>query len=394
MDRRRIVGQLRVQEIFLSGGRRSWTILWPEGAVHEEADRFLRRYDGEPGTQRTYAYLLVDHLRWLEREALQLKAVRLRDLQRYMGIVGAAVRMPLGEPWRVGKQPYGAATLGTAASVLKGFYLSLGYEQVSAELRRDLDRTRLPSKADRNRSLLGHVSSAMPANPLAPRKGGRRHPKMLPDEGRGRLVRKATTARDRMIVTWLYDGGFRIGELCGLHLADLHLRENAECDQARGAHVHICHRDGNSNQARAKTKHPWELVNGVVHGGLIRRVSPEMVHTYFAYMTSEYPRSAVTGHGMLLVQLAGDHYGQPLSAAGARSMFRRAGLRAGLGRVHPHQARHNFATAVLDASGGNLMIARDAGGWASSATVDQIYGHTDIHDPKFDAALRKVWSQS
>ena len=40
------------------------------------------------------------------------------------------------------------------------------------------------------------------------------------------------------------------------------------------------------------------------------------------------------------------------------------------------------------------MIARDAGGWASSATVDQIYGHTDIHDPKFDAALRKVWSQT
>lgn len=394
MDRRRIVGQLRVQEIFLSGGRRAWTILWPEGAVHEEADRFLRRYDGEPGTQRTYAYLLVDHLRWLEREALQLNAVRLRDLQRYMGIVGAAVRMPLGEPWRVGKQPYGAATLGTAASVLKGFYLGLAHEHAIPELRRDLDRTRLPSKADRNRSLLGHVSSTMPANPLAPRQGGRRHPKMLPDEGRGRLLRKASTARDRMIVTWLYDGGFRIGELCGLHLADLHLREKAECAQARGAHVHICHRDGNANQARAKTKHPWELVNGVVHGGLIRRVSPEMVHTYFAYMTSEYPRSAATGHGMLLVQLAGDHHGQPLSAAGARSMFRRAGLRAGLGRVHPHQARHNFATAVLDASGGNLMIARDAGGWASSATVDQIYGHTDIHDPKFDAALRKVWNQT
>ncbi|NJP33743.1 tyrosine-type recombinase/integrase [Micromonospora thermarum] len=394
MDRRRVIGHLRVQEILLSGGRRSWTILWPEGAVHYEADRFLRRYEGEPGTQRTYAYLLVDHLRWLEREALQLKAVRLRDLQRYMGIVGAEVRMPLGEPWRVGKQPYSATTLGTTASVLKGFYLGLPEEHGNAELRRDLDQVRLPSKADRNRSLLGHVSSTMPANPLAPRTGGRRHPKMLPDEGRGRLLRRATTARDRMIVTWLYDGGFRIGELCGLHLADLHLRENAECAQARSAHVHICHREGNANKARVKTKHPWELVNGVVHGGLIRRVSPEMIHTYFAYMTSEYPRTAATSHGMLLVQLAGDHRGQPLSAAGARSMFRRAGLRAGLGRVHPHQARHNFASAVLDASGGNLMIARDAGGWASSATVDQIYGHTDIHAPQFDAALRKVWSQT
>jgi hypothetical protein len=67
--------------------------------------------------------------------------------------------------------------------------------------------------------------------------------------------------------------------------------------------------------ARTKTKHPWELVNGIVHGGLIRRVSSEMIHTYFTYMTSEYPCAASTGHGMLLVQLAGDDYGQPLSTA-------------------------------------------------------------------------------
>jgi hypothetical protein len=77
-----------------------------------------------------------------------------------------------------------------------------------------------------------------------------------------------------MVVTWLYDGGFRIGEMCGLHL-----RENADCAQARTAHAHICHRDANPNQARAKSKHPWDLVNGVVHGGLIRRVSPAMIHT-------------------------------------------------------------------------------------------------------------------
>lgn len=388
------MGQIRVQEVRLSGGRRSWTILWPEGAVHDEADRCLRRYEGEPGTQRTYAYLLVDHVRWLEREALPLNAVRMRDLERYMGIVGAEVRVPLGEPWRVGKRPYGKATLGPAASVLKAFYLGLGEENRNAELQGELSRVRLPSKADRDRALLGDVSSEMPANPLAPRGGGRRHPKMLPDDGRARLMGKLGSARDRMIVTWLYDGGFRIGELCGLHLADLHLRENAACAQVRAAHVHICHREANANKARAKTKHPWDLVNGIVHGGLIRRVSPAMVHTYFAYMTSEYPRTAATGHGMLLVQLAGDDYGQPLSVPGARSMFRRAGLRAGLGRVHPHQARHNFATAVLDASGGNLVIARDAGGWASTTTVDEIYGHTDIHDPQFQAALHKVWSQT
>lgn len=115
MVRHVVVGDLRVQQIERKGGRRSWTIVWPEGTVHTEADRFLRRHDGS-GTQRTYAYLLVDHLRWLQRECLAFDTVELRDLERYMGIVGAEVAMPLGAPWRVGKRPYGRSALSAAAS--------------------------------------------------------------------------------------------------------------------------------------------------------------------------------------------------------------------------------------------------------------------------------------
>jgi hypothetical protein len=77
-----VIGDLRVQRIDRDGGRRSWTIVWPDGSEHSEADRFLRAHDGS-GTQRTYAYLLVDHLRWLERECLSLDRVGLWDLQRY-----------------------------------------------------------------------------------------------------------------------------------------------------------------------------------------------------------------------------------------------------------------------------------------------------------------------
>ena len=180
MSRNIVVGDLRVQEIRRGNGCRGWTVVWPEGSVYAEADGFLSRYEGS-GTQRTYAYLLVDHLRWLERECLTL------------------------------------ATRG------------------------------------------------------------------------------------------------------------------------------------------------------------------------------EYPRGV--GHGMLLVQLHGADAGQPWSPTAARRMLGRAGSRAGLGMVRPHAFRHSFTTAVLDASGGNLLIARDAGGWASAAMVDEIYGHVDVHDEAFDAALRQVWGQ-
>ncbi|MFF7603510.1 hypothetical protein [Streptomyces mirabilis] len=154
MVRHVLVGDLRVQQIERKDGRRPWTIVWPEGTIHTEADRFLRRHDGS-GAQKTYAYYLVDHLRWLERECLAFGAVQLRDLERYMGLVGAEVRIPLGEPWRGGKCPYGRSALSTAAACLKGFYLDQASLGVNGELGRKLDKSRLPSRADRRRSFLG-----------------------------------------------------------------------------------------------------------------------------------------------------------------------------------------------------------------------------------------------
>ena len=391
MARKVVIGDLRVQELKRKDGRLSWTIVWPEGGVHQEADRFLRRHEGS-GTQRTYAHLLVDHLRWLERECLALATVTLRDLECYMGLLGAEVRKPLGEPWRVGKRPYGTAALATAAACLKGFYRHQAALGINGALGKALDQSRLPTRTDRRRAFLGHTITSMPANPLAPRRGRRRHPKMLPEGARQRLLEVVRAARDRLVVTWLADGGFRIGELCGLHLADLHLRDNAVCGECRSPHVHVCHRPDNPNQARAKTKHQWSVdEDGTVRGGLIKRVSPAMVHTYFDYLTGEYPRGHAR-HGMLLVQLHGDGYGRPWTPTAARRMLARAGSRAGLGKTRPHAFRHGFATAVLDASDGNLVIARDAGGWASTTVVDEIYAHVDVHDPVFDVALRQVWS--
>ncbi|QLH27262.1 tyrosine-type recombinase/integrase [Streptomyces sp. Rer75] len=390
MARRLVLGDLRVQELEHSSGRVSYTILESDGSVRRLADGFLRSCRG--GTDRTYAYLLVDHLRWLEFEGLAVETVSLQDLKRYMGAVGAEFRGPYGRPWRQGKRPYGQSALDTAAACLKGFYLHAGAHGGSRELAEEFSRTRLPSKADRRRHFLGHAIQEMPTNPLRPtRTVRRRHPKMPPEGARGALYEEFHSARDRMMVTWLADGGFRIGEFCGFHIIDLHLREGAACGECRGPHVHICHREVNPNRSRAKTKPEWTIRDGVVTGGAVRRASPAMIHTYFDYMTTEYPRDA--GHGMLMVQLHGKNKGQPWSTAGARQVLNRAGYRLQLGKINPHEFRHLFATNVLDAAEGNTLIARDAGGWASATTVDEIYGHADVHDPKFAAALDRVWEE-
>jgi integrase len=387
---RPVVGKIRVQEISRSDGRRNYTIVLPGGELDRLPDLFLRRRAG--GTDRTYAYLLVDHLRWLEFEGLSPATATFTDLQRYMAAVGAEFHGPFGRPWRPDRPPYRQSTLETLAACLKGFYVFQGSQGVGTELAATLDVRRLPSKADRRRHFLGHVVADMPANPLAPRRVRRRHPKMPPEGARARLVAALAEPRDRLVVTWLADGCFRVGELCGLHLSDMHLREDAGCGECRTAHVHICHREVNPNRARAKIKPEWALEDGMVRGGLIRRASPAMIHSYFEYMMTQYPRDA--GHGMLLVQLHGPAKGEPLSTAGVRGMLRRAGVREELGRVRPHMFRHGFATDVLDASGGNAVIAREAGGWASAATVEEIYGHPDVYDPKFSAALETVWDES
>jgi integrase len=273
---------------------------------------------------------------------------------------------------------------------LKGFYGHQADLGVNAELGKAIDRARLPSRADRRRRFLGHTTTTLPANPLAPHGQRRRHPKMLPDGAKERLLTAVRSARDRLVVSWLSDGGLRIGELCGLHLVDLHLRDDASCGQCRTPHLHVCYRPNNPNRADAKTKHPWRVEDGTVTGGLIKRVSPAMIHTYFDYITTEHPRGR-TDHGMLLVQLHGEQAGQPWAPVAARRMLARASKRADLGVVRPHAFRHSFTSAVLDASGGNLVVARDAGGWASATMVDEVYGHADLHDPVFDAALRTVW---
>jgi hypothetical protein len=94
---RLVIGGYRVQEVRHRDGTNAFTIVGPDGRVHPEAERFLARYAGA-GTDRAYAFLLVDHLRWLECEGLALGSVSFRDLQRYMGAVGAKVPMPLGSP--------------------------------------------------------------------------------------------------------------------------------------------------------------------------------------------------------------------------------------------------------------------------------------------------------
>ncbi len=78
MSGRLVMGELRVQEVRCGDGRRAVTILNSDGSVHAAAEAFL--CDCAGGTDRTYAYLLVDHLRCKHSRHSQWVAVCSRDV--------------------------------------------------------------------------------------------------------------------------------------------------------------------------------------------------------------------------------------------------------------------------------------------------------------------------
>ncbi|MHA6757869.1 tyrosine-type recombinase/integrase [Streptacidiphilus sp. PAMC 29251] len=355
-----------------AGGGWSYTIVWPDGAVEEEADSFLRKYEGS-GTQKTYAYTLVDHLRWRVREGLTTAKITLNDLQRYMGAVGAKVQLPLGRPWRtLPKRPYSASGLKTAAACLRGFYLhQCARSIVNDALLAALQARPLPTRPDRA-LLVEHALRSSAANPLNAGSGGTRrpHPKVLPEGALPILLMEANTARDAMIITWLSDTTLQVGGLTGLHLCDLHLQADAACGEYRDPHLHVCHRWDNPNRAAAKRKPDWWLRDGTICGGEIYPASPTMIRSYLAYMDGEY-RPSAGHHGMLLIQLAGSRRGEPMTADAVRGMLRRAGDRAELpGRIKPLQFLHTTTSKDIEVSG-DPLVAKAVGNWASAGACQR-----------------------
>ena len=357
--------------------------------IHARSDRWLRAFS--EGTQRTYAYHLVDHLRWLKAVNASEETVCIEDLRRYMALCGAEHAGPLGSPWL--DAPLSASALQVRAAVLKGYYLDVtARERINDELNKQLTETRLPTRALKDKQFLAHVSGLqVPANPLASAAPPRRHPRLLPDGVAAALLDSVNTARDRMIVTWLNDSGIRVGELCGLHHVDLHMRPNHECGEEKLAHFHVVKRS-NPNRARAKRGQPARLEDAVVRGGSVRYASPAMIETYLEYLTDEYfdVRGLATTN-LVLVQLQND-VGVPLSTHAVRQMLARAGERAGTGKVRPHAFRHTWATALTEVSGMPALTAK-AGGWASAKTVEETYLHLAASEV-VSASLERVWSRN
>ena len=367
-------------------GRKSYWIFSADGEIHRDALNLLKRYG--PSTQQTYAYSLLDHLHWLDVHGKEPRDVTFDDLRRYMNEITAAAGVYGTVCWRHERKPLGPSAAGNVATVVRSYYTSLPKSAgVSDELIQAL------TTLDKAGYEAGGIRRPRRSNPLAPRKTGRR-PRFLPDEVVAGLFEPGVlrTARDVMVVTWLHDGGLRVGGLCGLRFCDLHLIEHHPCGQRADPHVHIVGRDDNPNEARAKAYTAASTsTDGYVQDGVIRAVSPDMVSTFHAYLLDDYHAvQHLADHQQVLVHVKGATAGRALTTAGVRKMLRRACRRAGLSaHITPHAFRHKAAAAFYEATDFNADMVAQEFGWAGPDIVTGLYGRSANRNSM--TYLRQAW---
>jgi integrase len=380
------LNRFTVRKVPHGSDRCSYWIFTPSGELHLPSVEALKKYG--PSSQQTYAYSLVDHHNWALLNGKTPSNVTIDDLQRYMkGITGDATGI-YGIAWRrKGQGPVGPSAACNVAAIVKAYYIAVLRDGSNDKLIEELTTATVATPRWRSRQ-------AQQANPLAPRKAPRR-PRFLPDQMVQALFEQGvlTRARDLMIVTWLHDGGLRVGGLCGLRFRDLHLIRHHPCGQRADPHVHIVGRDDNPNGARAKSYGGAvsESKDGYVIDGVIRAVSPDMISTFYAYMLDEYhPVQHLVDHEQILIHGEGPSPGAALGTAGVRKMLRRACGRADFGAyITPHAFRHKAASDLYVASDFNAELVAQEFGWSDPGMVSDLYGKSANREAM--KHLQKAW---
>jgi integrase/recombinase XerD len=190
--------------------------------------------------------------------------------------------------------------------------------------------------------------------------------------------------RDRLMCLMLKEGGFRIGEILGIHLEDLDFAE-------RGVHVRF--RPHNANKARAKSGY-----------GRDRFVSlpPAIMGLLDLYITEVWVEANPVTSQLWIVfkKDATDRSGQPtygtaLTVSTAEKMFQHYSKKSGV-TIHPHMLRHSHATDLArsylqEGQPVDWKFIQERLGHASVVTTMQIYTHLTSEDRKlaYDAYLKK-----
>lgn len=140
--------------------------------------------------------------------------------------------------------------------------------------------------------------------------------------------------RDKIIVSLMFEGGLRLGEVLGIHIEDIDIWDNK---------IHIVPRENLENGARVKNQS-----KGII---FLPDYVMDLLSEYILYELDEYDTD------FLLVNLRGKNKGKPMKSITVQKLFNR--FSKNLDRdIHPHMCRHGHATELLEA-GWKLIDIKD-----------------------------------
>ncbi|WP_190816456.1 tyrosine-type recombinase/integrase [Saccharopolyspora pogona] len=346
-----------------------WALAGPAASGFGLVDEYLahladRNYS--PKTVRAYGYDLLAFCRWLVAEEQPLPEVTTEVLLRFLRACREAT-----VPGRPGPNvitlsgrrmdQYAVTTINRRLAAISGLF---GFAAM-----RDPDMKNPVPKGKEARWRVAGERSGMLAHTVRRPKNRsslrlrepRRLPTALSQSDAAELLASFHTWRDRAIAGLMLYCGLRSAEVLGLNIADVDIGGR------------------------------WLQVLG--KGQRERRVplDPDVGSVIQVYLLAERPES---GSPRLFLVAKGPNRGQPLTAAGLRTIFRYHRGITGIVGGHPHALRHTFGTALAEA-GVDLAVMQALLGHAHVDTTARYIHLAPAHvKAEFDAARDRLRSQS
>jgi integrase/recombinase XerD len=330
------------------------------GAVHHHdllVERFvsyLRAVDCSPNTIAAYRSHLGLLFRWLASRRMPLEALTFDGLCAFvLDLQDGAVRAISHQG---SLRPQRPRTRSTVEAHLAAVHSFLDFCRMEGAGPKDLVlyRERATASSRSRRSFLAHVEvrRAGQERRIKVRGPKPQEPKIIGFESDFQaLIDAARTARDRLLVAALYDGGLRIGQALGLRHADI--------DIAR-RRVSIVRRMDNANGALSRQRSSFYV-----------DLPDRFFDLYGECLVVEQLENEIDSE-YVFVNLQGPYIGRPMTYSNAAKVVRAMGERVGL-RVTPHMLRHTHGTALARLNWSAPQIAKRLG--QSAATSADVYIH-------------------
>jgi integrase/recombinase XerD len=345
-----------------------WRLAGPrsgEFALVNEYLGYLADRNYSPRTVRAYGFDLLAFCRWLAGEEISLDAVTTEVMLEFLRACREATLPGRPAPNVVSMtgqrlDRYAVTTINHRLAAVTGLFAFRQMRDPDARSPVPKGREARFVTAEERSGLLGHLVRPKHRSALRLREP-RRLPRPLDRRETADLLGSLRSWRDKAIAGLMLLSGLRSCEVLALDVADVDV----------GAR--------------------WLRVTG--KGGKERRVplDEDVAGLIQVYLLAERPETVCS---RLFVVAKGPHRGQPLTAAGLRTIFRYHRVKAGVPAGHPHALRHTFGTALAEA-GVDLAVMQALLGHAHVDTSARYIHLAPVRvKDEFDAARDRIRARS